>query len=174
MTSANGQTFQSSWVIRMKNRRSRLTALTLIWFLWDVKEPTPLFEQSRGCRPRCCGQPSLITSVTSWVGWVQQPHRWTESGCQWRLCMLMSEGMSVVLSSTTLHSFIHSCFFLRINLSFLNAGNIYTHSIFFYSYQPQRGLSLFTCYRSVQSTVHLAEQINNYSTPQLISGYSLP
>ena len=34
----------------MKNRRSRLTALTLTWFLWDVKEPTPL--KSRGRRPR--------------------------------------------------------------------------------------------------------------------------
>ena len=57
--------------IRTKNRRSRLTALTLIWFLWDVKEPTPLFKKSRGRRPRCCGQPSHITSFTSWVGWVQ-------------------------------------------------------------------------------------------------------
>ena len=27
-----------------KNRRSRLTALTLIWFLWDINEPTPLFK----------------------------------------------------------------------------------------------------------------------------------
>ena len=42
MTSAS-----ASW-IRTENRRSRLTALTLIWFLWDVKEPTPLFEKSRG------------------------------------------------------------------------------------------------------------------------------
>ena len=57
--------------IRTKNRRSRLTALTLVWFLWDVKEPTPLFEKCRGRRPQCCGQPSLITSFTSWVGWVQ-------------------------------------------------------------------------------------------------------
>ena len=47
---------------------SRLTALTLIWLLWDVKEPTPLFEKSRGRRPRCCGH---TTSFTSWVGWVQ-------------------------------------------------------------------------------------------------------
>ena len=54
-----------------KKRSSRLRALTLIWFLWDVKEPTPLFEKSRGRRPRCCGQPSLITSFSSWVGWVQ-------------------------------------------------------------------------------------------------------
>ena len=30
------------------NRRSRLTALSLIWFLWNVKEPTPLFEKSKG------------------------------------------------------------------------------------------------------------------------------
>ena len=57
--------------IRTKNRRSRLTALTLIWFLWDVKERTPLFEKSSGRRPRWCGQPSLITSFTSWVGWVK-------------------------------------------------------------------------------------------------------
>ena len=26
-------------------------AVTLIWFLWDVKEPTPLFKMSRGHRP---------------------------------------------------------------------------------------------------------------------------
>ena len=37
---------------------SCLTALTLIWFLRDVKEPTPLFEKSRGRRPRWRGQPS--------------------------------------------------------------------------------------------------------------------
>ena len=30
-----------------------------IWFLWDVKEPGPLFEKSRGRRPRWCGQPLL-------------------------------------------------------------------------------------------------------------------
>ena len=57
--------------IRTKNRRSRLTVLTLMWFLWDVKEPTPLLEKSRGRRPRCCGKPSHITSITPWVGWVQ-------------------------------------------------------------------------------------------------------
>ena len=43
MTPANGQTFQST-----KNRRSRLTALSLIWFLWNVKEPTQLFQKSKG------------------------------------------------------------------------------------------------------------------------------
>ena len=47
----------------MKNRRSRLTALTLIWFLWDVKEPTPLFEKSRGRRPRWCGQPPRVVGL---------------------------------------------------------------------------------------------------------------
>ena len=77
--------------MRKKNRWSRPSALALIWFLWDVKEPTPLFEKSRGRRPRCCCQPSHITSFTSWFGWVQQAQKWTESGCQWRLCMLMSE-----------------------------------------------------------------------------------
>ena len=45
----------------------------------------------RGRRPLWCVQPSLITSFTSWVGWVQKGHKWTESGCQWRLCMLTSE-----------------------------------------------------------------------------------
>ena len=59
MTSANSS---SSW-IRMKNHTSRLTALSLIWFLWDVKEPTPLFDKSRGHRPWWCGQPLL-----GWVG----------------------------------------------------------------------------------------------------------
>ena len=36
-----------------------LTALTCIWFLWDVKEPTQLFKKSR------CGQPFL-----GWVGYL--------------------------------------------------------------------------------------------------------
>ena len=59
MTSANGQNFQSSR-IRTKNRRSCLTALSLIWFLWDVKEPTPLFQKRRGRRPQnWCGQTFL-------------------------------------------------------------------------------------------------------------------
>ena len=68
MTSANGYSSQSSQ-IRTKNRRSRLTALSLIWFLWDVKEPTPLFEKSRGRRRRWRGQPSHIISIMG--GWVQ-------------------------------------------------------------------------------------------------------
>ena len=32
----------------MKNHRSHLTAHSLYWFLWDVKDPTPLFEKSGG------------------------------------------------------------------------------------------------------------------------------
>ena len=56
-----------------------------------------------------------IIHIMVWVGTVSS--KWTESGCQWRLCMLMSEltvlmliymftcyckgGMSVVLSSLT-------------------------------------------------------------------------
>ena len=47
-------------------RPCRLTALTLTWFLWEVKEPTTLFEKSRGRRPRWCGQ--LSQTVTSRVG----------------------------------------------------------------------------------------------------------
>ena len=43
MTSANDQTFCSSR-ISTKNRRSRLTALSLIWFLWDVKDPDPISD----------------------------------------------------------------------------------------------------------------------------------
>ena len=34
--------------IRMKDLGSRHAALSLTWSLWDVKEPTPLFEKSRG------------------------------------------------------------------------------------------------------------------------------
>ena len=41
----------SRLLLGMKNRRSCLTALSRI-SLWDVKEPTPLFEKSRGRRPR--------------------------------------------------------------------------------------------------------------------------
>ena len=62
MTSTNGLNFQSSR-IRTENRGSRLAALSLIWFLWDAKGPTPLFVKSRGRRPRWCGQLLL-------VGWV--------------------------------------------------------------------------------------------------------
>ena len=44
-------------------RRSCLIAISLSWFLWDVKElNAPLFEKSRERRPRWCGQPFL--------GWV--------------------------------------------------------------------------------------------------------
>ena len=73
---------------------------------------------------RCCGQPSLITSFTSWVGWVQLAHKWTESGCQWRLCMLTSTSeltvhmlkcivrayvcCPLIHYSSFIHSFIHS------------------------------------------------------------------
>ena len=55
--------------IRTKNCKSGLTALSLIWFLWDVKEPTPL-EKSRGRRPRWCGQLSHIIHNMGWVGTV--------------------------------------------------------------------------------------------------------
>ena len=57
MTSANVR------IPRTKNRRSRLTALSLIWFLWDVKEPTPLFEKSRD------PDPGGVADL-SWAGWV--------------------------------------------------------------------------------------------------------
>ena len=53
----------------MNNHRSLLTALNIIiWFLWDIKERTPLFEKSRGRRPRWCGQPSHDTSHHSHHG----------------------------------------------------------------------------------------------------------
>ena len=32
-------------------------------FLWDVKEPTSLFEKSRGRRPRWCGQPLRVVGL---------------------------------------------------------------------------------------------------------------
>ena len=47
-----------------------------VWFLWDVKEPTPLFEKSRGRRPRCCGQPSHIIHIMGWVGTVRSQMDW--------------------------------------------------------------------------------------------------
>ena len=46
----------------LTKKGSCLTALWPIWFLWEVKEPTPRFKIGRGCRPRWCGQPFL--------GWV--------------------------------------------------------------------------------------------------------
>ena len=50
--------------VRTKNRRSRLTALTVLWLL-DVKELTPLFEKSQ-----VAGQPSRINHFVGWVGTV--------------------------------------------------------------------------------------------------------
>ena len=50
-----------------ENRRPRLTQ-HLQWFLWDVKETRPLFEKSRGRRPRCCGEPSHTISHHSHHG----------------------------------------------------------------------------------------------------------
>ena len=55
--------------IRTKNYKPGLTALSLIWFLWDVKEPTPL-EKSRGRRPQWCDQLSHIIHIIGWVGTV--------------------------------------------------------------------------------------------------------
>ena len=47
----------------MKSSRSHLTALSLVCFLWNVKEITPLFENSRSVEPG--GVANL-----SWAGWV--------------------------------------------------------------------------------------------------------
>ena len=47
----------------MKNRRPCLTALSLFWFLWDIKEHTLLFVKCRGRRPRWCG------TTVKWAGW---------------------------------------------------------------------------------------------------------
>ena len=46
------------------HHRSRLTTLSLIWFLWDAKEPTPLFKKSRDVDPG--GVANLF-----WAGWVR-------------------------------------------------------------------------------------------------------
>ena len=48
-------------------RRPRLTALSLILFLWDVKEPMTLLEKSRGRRTRCHGLSDLCLSLV-WGG----------------------------------------------------------------------------------------------------------
>ena len=49
----------------MKKRRSRLTALSPIWFLGDVKEPTPLFKKSREVDP---GSVANLYGLWDWVG----------------------------------------------------------------------------------------------------------
>ena len=46
------------------HHRSRLTTLSLIWFLWEAKEPTPLFKKSRDVDPG--GVANLF-----WAGWVR-------------------------------------------------------------------------------------------------------
>ena len=48
--------------------------------MWDVKEPTPLFEKSSGRRPRWCGQPlrdvGLGSDGTLWhLAWDLSPVR---------------------------------------------------------------------------------------------------
>ena len=58
------------------NRRLRLTTLSLIFFMWDVKEPMTLFEKSRGrtCRTRCHGRSghwSGVGEVKSYMDDVQ-------------------------------------------------------------------------------------------------------
>ena len=55
MTSANGQT------VLVFSDKDEITFTDL--FLWDVKEPTPLFEKSRGRRPRWCGQPLRVVGL---------------------------------------------------------------------------------------------------------------
>ena len=47
-----------------------------VWFLGDVKEPTPLFEKSRRHRPRCCGQPSHIIHIMRCEGTVSSQMDW--------------------------------------------------------------------------------------------------
>ena len=87
-----------------KNCRSRLTALALIWFLWDVKEPTPLFEKSRGRRPRWCGQPSHIIHILGWVGKSKFINGLIPAASGAFVCWhprLLLEGTSVVLLSMT-------------------------------------------------------------------------
>ena len=49
-------------------------------FLWDVKEPTSLFEKSRGRIPRWCGQPLRVMGLGrdgtlhgTWVSFVHIP-----------------------------------------------------------------------------------------------------
>ena len=34
--------------------------------MWDVKEPTPMFEKSKGRRPQCCG-PTSLDGLWDWV-----------------------------------------------------------------------------------------------------------
>ena len=45
---------------RLGNRSVFILDPRLIWFLWDVKEPTPPFEKNRECTPRWNGQPFLV------------------------------------------------------------------------------------------------------------------
>ena len=46
--------------LRLGNRSVFIPDPLLIWFLWDVKEPTPPFEKNRECTPRWNGQPFLV------------------------------------------------------------------------------------------------------------------
>ena len=48
----------------LQKKRSTCNAVTFTdLFLWDVKEPTLLFEKSRGRRPRWCGQPLRVMGL---------------------------------------------------------------------------------------------------------------
>ena len=135
MTSANSQAFQSSWI------RSTYTYLVLV----GHKRTHTTVRKEQGTQT-----PVLWSTFTHHIihimGWVGTVSLWTESGCQWCLCMLTSkltvhmlkmyrkEGTSVVLSSTALHSFIPSFIHPFTFRTFL------TNS--FYQNQHDSGLSL--------------------------------
>ena len=79
--------------IRTKNRRSRLTALTVIWFLWDVKELTP------HCSKKVSGQPSHINHIVGWVGSV------TGALVCWRPSLLWTYEIYILMRALLLSSY---------------------------------------------------------------------
>ena len=90
--------------------RSRLSALSLFWSLWHVKEHTPLFEKRKGCRPQWFGRSFLRLSwspvrwkltigITSWSSLCKQ--------CMY-VCMYVileiSRWFSINVTSLDLHN----------------------------------------------------------------------
>ena len=59
--------------------------------LWDVKEPTHYSKRVGDVVPGVVVKLRHLHHHSSWVGRAQWAHKWTDSGCHRRLCMLMSE-----------------------------------------------------------------------------------
>ena len=88
--------------------------VTLTPLINKICKPCSLLDKkSREEFPRWCGIP--VTHHSSWAGWGQLAHKWTDSSCSWHPCLLISKltvnmviynvkrTRLLLLSSTTFH-----------------------------------------------------------------------